>query len=91
MIEIIRQDAVNATRRDYPICFVKSTLHSVFSDPIALAKRKGDYAHKAFFETKYSNRKEAKDGWVFCQCYTDEEDNGNNASLPFTNRALKLI
>ena len=47
------------------------------------------YAHKAFFETEYSNGKEAKDTWLRCQGYTYEQHPGNSTTTQFTNRELE--
>ena len=90
----LRYDATDATLRDSPI-FVNNTLHSLFSEctvtanGVKISNANGVYAHKAFIETEYSNGKEAKDTWLRCQGYTYEENPGNKATRPFTNRELE--
>ena len=68
----LRYDAADATMTDSTI-FVNNTLHSLFSEctvtanGIKISNANWVYAHKAFFETEYSNGKEAKDTWLRCQ------------------------
>ena len=86
-------DATDATQTDTPI-FANDTFHSLFSECTVTANRikisnaNGVYAHKAFFETEYSNGKEAKDTWLRCRGYTYEQHPGNSTTTPFTNRDL---
>ena len=68
------------TARTDALYFCNNVLHSLFSDCTVLANglkisnANGNYAHKSFIETVFSHNKDAKNTWLACQGYSDEED-----------------
>ena len=62
-------------------------LHSLFSDctvsanGLKISNANGNYAHKSFIETEFSQNKDAKNTWLACQVYSFEK---NPAMLPTT-------
>ena len=81
----------DATQQETPV-FVNNTLHSIFSDctvtaqGVKVSSANGLYAHKAFIETEFSHKLEAKITWLECQGYNYESNPSTHTLTAFTKR-----
>ena len=81
------------TKTDSPY-FCNNVLHSLFSDctvssnGLKISNANGKYSHKSFIETEFSHNKDAKNAWLACQGYSDEENPGTLSTAEVNRRKI---